>query len=158
MVATSLVLMGLVTTIASAVDPINPIRLLSLFGVDLGERVRTAALLALPLGYGLALSKIAVQTYINRRVPVAFQSRAFALQNSLKHGLAIVPLLVLGGAATTFGVENVLLVSPFVLLALAWGLLYMSYRFAGEEVSGSLDVLSTFWQEDDSDIVLPAET
>ena len=157
LVSTSLVLMGLVATISDVIDPVNPIRVLDLFGADLGERLRTAALLALPLGYGLALSKISVQTYINRRLPVAYQSRAFALQNSLKHGLAIVPLLVLGGAATTFGVERVLVISPFALLGLAAVLVYLSYRFGGEEFSGTLDVLSTFWQEDDLEIVPPAE-
>jgi len=120
---------------------------LDLFGADLGERLRTAALLALTLGYGLVLSKISVQTYINRRLPVAYQSRAFARQNPLKHGLAIVPC---GASAVPRRLSASRECSSsrlFALLGLAAVLVYLSYRFAGEELSGTLDVLSTFWQE-----------
>ncbi len=154
-VTLALLLMGLVGPITDLINPINPLRALDLFGVNLGERLRTAALLALPLGYGLALSKISVQTYINRRVPIAYQSRAFALQNALKHGFTIVPLLVLGVAATKFGVEVVLIASPFLLFALACGLVYLSFHVAGQTPASGLDVLSTFWQEEDEDIEPP---
>ena len=155
LVTMSLFLMGLVGPVTDVIDPINPLRLLDLTGANLGDRLRTAALLALPLGYGRALSKISVQTYINRRVPRAFQSRAFALQNALKHGFTIVPLAVLGAAATAFGVESVLIVSPLLLFGLACMLVYVSARVSGERPTSGLDVLSTFWQENDEEIAPP---
>ena len=155
LVTLALLLMGLVGPVTDVLNPINPLRALELIGLNLGERLRTAALLALPLGYGLALSKISVQTYINRRVPIAYQSRAFALQNALKHGFTIVPLAVLGAAATAFGVESVLIASPFLLFGLACLLVYASFHVAGEAPASGLDVLSTFWQEEDEEIEPP---
>jgi MFS family permease len=128
-------------------DPLSPLQLLSLFGVELSERLRTAAILALPLGYGMALTTTSVNTYINRRVPLTHQGRAFALQSTLKNGSAIIPLTTLGAAAGVFGVEGVLVASPFLLLALAVALIQLSRRFGGHAPRGRLDVLSSFWEE-----------
>jgi len=146
-IAGILLLLGMVGTVANAVDPINPLRVIDLFGVGLNVRLRTAGLLALPLGFGVSLTSVAVQTYINRRVPHSYQGRAFALQSSIKHGVAVVPLLTLGGAAAAFGVEPVLLVAPFVLLATAYALLLLSTRFGGQPAASRLDVVSSFWEE-----------
>ena len=79
----------------------------------------TASFLVLPLGFGVALTTISVQTYINRRVPLAYQGRAFALQSTLKNGSAIIPLLTFGAAASLVGVDVLLIFSPFLLLAVA---------------------------------------
>jgi hypothetical protein len=103
-------------------------------------------LLALPLGFGVALTTTCVQTYINRRVPLEYQSRAFALQSTGKNAVAIVPLLTLGGAAAAFGVERVLQVSPFVLLGLAYALVQLSFRFAGAAPRSNLEVVASFWE------------
>ena len=100
-----------------------------------------------PLGFGIALTSTSVQTYINRRVPHGFQGRAFALQSSLKNGAAIVPLLTLGAAASAFGVESVLIAAPFVLLAVAYGLIQLSRYFGGQAPSFGIDVLASFWEE-----------
>jgi len=142
-----LVLLGLVGPVRDAIDPVNPARLLSLAGITMEDRLRTAALLALPLGFGIALTSTSVQTYINRRVPHGFQGRAFALQSSLKNGAAIVPLLTLGAAASAFGVESVLIAAPFVLLAVAYGLIQLSRYFGGQAPSFGIDVLASFWEE-----------
>lgn len=147
----ALVLLGRIGDVASVVDPVNPLRALELVGIDLSTRLRTAALLALPLGFGVALTTTSVQTYVNRRVPLGHQGRAFALQGTLKNGIAIVPLLTLGGAASAFGVEDVLIVSPFVLLALAYLLVQLSIRFAGLAPPSNLEVLSSYWQESAAD-------
>ncbi len=145
--ALALVLLGLVGEISVVLDNVNPIRLLEVFGIDIGDELRTAALLALPVGFGVALATTAVQTYVNRRVPLDYQGRAFALQGSLRAGVAIVPLLALAGAASAFGVERVLVVSPFLLLALAYGLVLLSIRFAGLAPPSNLEVLSSFWEQ-----------
>ena len=145
----ALLLLGVVGEAASVLDPVNPIRLLDLIGVDLSERLRTAGFLAFPLGFGISLTTTSVQTYINRRVPLSYQGRAFALQTTMKSGVAIVPLLALGAAASAFGVETVLLVSPLVLLGSAYALVLLSFRFAGLAPPSRLGVLSSFWEEKD---------
>ena len=97
--------------------------------------------------FGLALTSISVQTYINRRVPVSYQGRAFALQSVLKNGSAIVPLLTLGLAATVLSVRTVLILSPFVLLAIAVALVRLSVSFGGDASTRRLAVLSSYWEE-----------
>jgi hypothetical protein len=141
-------LLGFVTRgLSTIVDPVNPFRLLALAGVHLGAPLRTASLLVVPLGFGMALTTMAVQTYINRRVPLSHQGRTFALQSTIKNGASIVPLLVLGAAASVIGVDAVLIVSPLLLIALAIVLVWLSERFSGHAPASRLDVLASFWQE-----------
>jgi hypothetical protein len=146
LVTGSLCCFGLVAEL-TWIDPVNPLHALSQAGLDLELRLRTAALFALPMGFGLAMTSTSVQTYINRRVPLANQGRTFALQSTLKNGVAIIPLTTLGAAAASFGVAGVLVASPFVLLALAVGLLQANRYFAGSEETGPLVELSTYWEE-----------
>jgi MFS family permease len=146
-VTLTLFALGLVNTIAPVVDPFNPIRLLSLTDLELSSRLRTASLLAVPLGFGVALANTAVQTYLNRRVPHAIQGRVFALKSMLKHQTAVVPLLSLGAAAEAFGTETVLVAAPFVLLAAAYTLIQLSRHFGGHAPRRGLDVLSSYWEE-----------
>jgi MFS family permease len=143
----ALFLLGIVGGVSAIVDPINPLRFVGVLGMDLGERLRTAAFLAVPLAFGVSLTATSVQTYINRRVPVSFQGRTFATQNWLKNGGAIIPLVMLGAAATQFGVDTVLLASPLVLLLIAYGLVFVSIRMAGLAPPSRLEVLESFWEE-----------
>ena len=91
----------------------------------------------------------------NRRVPLAYQGRAFALQNTLKHGATIVPLLTLGVAAEAFGVDTVLAVSPVLLFVVAMLLVRLSFVFSRSSPRQRLDVLVTFWQESDHPVSTP---
>lgn len=145
--AVSLLLLGAVDSVSNALDLGNPTRLTQLAGAELSQEVRTAGLIAVLLGFGVSLTTTSVQTYINRRVPLAYQGRAFALQGTLKNGAAILPLIALGGAATAFGVEPVLVVSPIVLLALAYALVAVSFHFSRIAPARRLEVLSSFWEE-----------
>jgi len=147
--ATSLFLLGIVGGVSAVVDPINPLRVVGLVGIDLGERLRTAGFIAMPLAFGVSLTATSVQTYINRRVPVSYQGRTFAMQNWLRNGSAIIPLLVLGAAATQFGVDTVLLASPLILLVVAYSLIFVSIRLAGLAPPSRLQVLESFWEEAD---------
>lgn len=151
----ALVLLGLVSDIRPIVDPINPMRILELFRIDIGPSLRTAGFLAVFVGFGSALTTTSVQTYINRRVPIAYQGRAFALQSTLKNGTSIVPLLTLGAAASFFGVESVLIVAPFALLSIAVVLVRASYLLGDEPPPPRFDVLSSFWEESDEPIGSP---
>lgn len=145
--ASCLFLLGVVAGAGRVVDPINPLRLLEAFGIGLSVKLRTAGLLAVPLAFGVALATTSVQVYINRRVPIGYQGRVFAMQGVARSGASVVPLLVLGAAASRFGAEQVLLVSPLVLLALGYGLVYTSFRFAGLAPPSGLRVMETFWEE-----------
>jgi MFS family permease len=146
-IAAALTLLGSIDWVAQVIDPFNPARALGLVELDLSARLRTASLLAIPLGFGVALSTTAVQTYLNRRVPHALQGRAFALKSTLKHSTAIIPLTTLGLASEAFGVEKVLLAAPFVLLIAAYGLIQLSRHFGGHAPRRGLDVLATYWEE-----------
>jgi MFS family permease len=142
----SLFLLGLIGDVASVIDPFNPIRVTEPLGI-INERVRTAGLLALPLALGVSVTITSVQTYINRRVPLAYQGRTFAMQSALRNGAAVVPLLTFGALAAAFGAEKVLLVSPLVLLALGYGLVYYSFRYTGQAQPSHLEVVGSFWEE-----------
>jgi hypothetical protein len=140
-------LLGTVGNAAVVIDPINPVRIVGVVGIDLGERLRTAALIGLPLGFGVSLTATSVQTYINRRVPLSFQGRTFAMQSWLKNGTAIIPLLALGALASEFGVEKVLLMSPLALLVVGYTLVFGSFRMVGLAPPSRLEVLESFWEE-----------
>ncbi len=146
--AVALCLLGFVRYgLDAAIDPINPVRFISRAGLHPGAPLRTAGALAIPLGFGVAVVAMSVQTYVNRRVPLARQGRTFALQSTLKNGSAILPLLALGAAASIFGVNAVLIVSPVLLIGLAFGLVRLSERFGGHAPTTRLEVLSSFWQD-----------
>ncbi len=146
--AVALFLLGFVKYgLDAAIDPINPVRLISFIGLHPGAALRTASFLAIPIGFGVAAVAMSVQTYVNRRVPLARQGRTFALQSTLKNGSAILPLLGLGAAASVFGVNSVLIVSPLMLIGLALGLVRLSERFGGYAPTTRLEVLSSFWQD-----------
>jgi MFS family permease len=153
---TALFLLGLIgRSLEEVIDPVNPLRALSLFHIQLNDELRTAGALAIPLGFGLSLTATAVHTYVNRRVPLAYQGRAFALQSMLKNGATIVPLLTLGLASEAFGVDTVLTASPILLLGIAFGLVWLSFVFSGSSPPQRLEVLTTFWQESDHPVSTP---
>ncbi len=139
--------LGLVGDATSVLDPVNPLRLLELTGINLGERLRTASLLVVPLSFGVALATTSVQTYVNRRAPLRYQGRIFAVESSLRNGSAIVPLLALGAAASRFGADKVLLASPILLLIVGFALVQMSFRFAERAPPSYLEALESFWEE-----------
>ena len=138
--------LGLVGDATSVLDPVNPLRLLELTGINLGKRLRTASLLVVPLSFGVALATTSVQTYVNRRAPLRYQGRIFAVESSLRNGSAIVPLLALGAAASQFGADKVLLASPFLLLVVGLMLVQMSFRFAERAPPSYLEALESFWE------------
>jgi hypothetical protein len=87
-------------------------------------------------------------------VPISYQGRTFAMQSWLKNGAAIVPLLLAGAAATRFGVQGVLIVSPILLVVLADSLVVLSIRLAGLAPPSHLQVMESFWDEA-GDAVVP---
>jgi len=89
---------------------------------NVGEQVEMAAAISLVLGTGMTLAAAATMTYIGKYVPSEVHGRMFALLGAMKDGLSIPVLLLMGAVAGLIGVENVLLVSPLVLIAIALGI------------------------------------
>ncbi len=149
--ATFLTLLGAVGAVDGLIDPVNPIRLLDFVGIHPGERLRTASVLTLPLSFGVSLASASAHTYVNRRVPLVMQGRVFAIESVLRNGGAIIPLLVLGTAATRFGADKVLLAAPAILFLLGVALIEISFRFASRAPPSYLEVLSSFWEQPEGD-------
>jgi len=145
--ATALFCLGIPGEIGTVVDQVNPIRLLGTIRIDLSQKLRTAALLAMPLAFGVSLTAAAVQTYINRQVPMALQGRTFALQGAVRNGAAIFPLVTMGALASLVGADTVLLFSPILLVVVAYGLILASSRVAGVPTPSRLEVVESFWEE-----------
>ena len=147
----ALVALGMIEVVTPIISTINPLNLIELFGVDIGDELATAGFLAMFVGFGLSLVVTSVQTYLNRRVPLGYQGRAFALQTTLKNGASIVPLLLLGAIASAVGVQGVLIISPLILLAVAASLVRLSAAMGGQSPPRSLDVIASFWDREDDD-------
>ena len=120
---------------------------LGIVGLQLGGPLRTASFLVMPLGFGVAATTMSVQTFINRRVPLAHQGRMFALQSTVKNGVTIIPLVTMGIVASVVGVDTVLIASPLLLFALAFLLVRLSQHFGGHAPSGRLEVFESFWRD-----------
>ena len=148
--AIALFMLGLVEQVGSVVDYINPLHAATWFGIEMNRDMRTAGLLAVPLSFGVSLTATSVQTYVNRRVPIPYQGRTFAIQSTLRNGAAIAPLLTMGAAAAVIGADGVLLISPLVLLVVGYSLVYVSFRISGLRTPRQLDVLDSFWEEPDA--------
>ncbi len=108
-----------------------------LFGVPgVGTNVEMAGSLSLFIGLGMTIAAAATQTYIGRYVPTPIHGRVFAILGTLRDGLAMPQLLVLGAVAAAIGVQNVLTLAPLVLLGTAFALERYSTRWRAPEVSG----------------------
>jgi MFS family permease len=145
--AVSLFCLGAVDDVGRFVDQVNFVRLVEFTGLDLSRKLRTAALLAMPLAFGVSLTAACVQTYINRQVPLYLQGRTFALQGAVRNGSAILPLLAMGAIASEVGAEAVLLASPFLLIIVGYGLVFVSFRLSGVKAPSRLEVVGSFWEE-----------
>ena len=139
--------LGLVDPLSEVLGSVNPLNVVDLLGLEMNDLVKTAGLIAIPLAFGVSLTATSVQTYVNRRVPITYQGRTFALQGALRNGAAIIPLLTIGVVAGQIGADNVLLISPLILIALAYGLVYVSFTISGMAAPRGFDVVGTFWEE-----------
>ncbi len=93
--------------------------------------VEMASALSLVVGTGITIAAAATQTYIGKYVPVPIHGRVFAILGALKDGLAIPPLLILGGVAAVTGVGVVITLAPLALLVVALGVARASRAWHG---------------------------
>lgn len=147
--ALCLVAFGFVETIAEVLkrtERLNPFGTDRIFGQSILVTITVAV--AGPLGFSYALLNAPAQTLLHERTPLEMRGRIFASQMVLANGVALIPLVVVGGIADLYGVSPVVL-GLGVLLALGGAAtLYGERRWlereeerpaAQESVSGSID-------------------
>jgi hypothetical protein len=88
----------------------------------------------------MTLAAAATQTYIGKHVPSEIHGRIFALLGAMKDGLSIPVLLSMGAVAGWIGVDNVLLISPIVLLVTAFALNSLLGRWRTPSIESSNDL------------------
>lgn len=126
--------LGLVETIADLLertDRFNPFGTERVFGLSI--LVALTMLFAGPLGFAYAMLNTPAQTTLHERTPIEMRGRVIASQMVLANGVALVPLVVVGGIADLYGVSSVVLAIA-VLLALGGALsLYLERRWIERE-------------------------
>ncbi len=130
LLAICLAALGLVETIADLLertDQFNPFGTDRVFGLSI--LVALTMLFAGPMGFGYAMLNTPAQTIVHERTPVEMRGRVLASQMVLANGVALLPLVVVGGIADLYGVSRVILAIG-VLLALGGALsLYLEQRW-----------------------------
>lgn len=122
-----------VDRLAPLLAPLSPLRLLGgLFGIEAPRQVLAASMLAIPAAFGSTLGGASVQTYVNRRVPLAEQGATFGRQEVIENALTLTMILLLGIVATLVGPRLVFLVGPPVLFLIVLALIRYAYSVSGD--------------------------
>jgi Na+/melibiose symporter-like transporter len=143
----AMILFGLIDQVASTFAPYSPLHLLSHLGLHPGERVMAAGMIAILVEFGSGAATVAVQTYINRRVPISVQGSTFGAQSFLANGLGFAGTLTVGGLATVFGTRAIFLLVPSLLVIGLVVLIRSLYRMADEPIPSPREALATLWDE-----------
>ena len=111
-------------------DRLNP------FATDGTERVFGLSILvaltmafAGPIGFFYALLNTPAQTTLHERIPVEMRGRVIASQMVLANGVALIPLVVVGGIADLYGVSTVILAIALLLAVGGGGSVYLERRW-----------------------------
>lgn len=128
--AVCLTAFGFVETIAAGLEHterFNPFGTERVFGLSI--LVALTMLFAGPMGFAYAMLNTPAQTTLHERTPVEMRGRVMASQMVLANGVALIPLVVVGGIADLYGVSSVVLAIG-MLLALGGVLsLYLERRW-----------------------------
>jgi MFS family permease len=88
-----------------------------------------------PMGFSYAMLNTPAQTTLHERIPAEMRGRVLASQMVLANGVALIPLVVVGGIADIYGVSSVIL-SIGVLMLLGGALsVYLDQRWIRNEDS-----------------------
>src|SRR5215207_6821456 len=98
---------GLIDLVTPLLAPLSPLRPLARVGIELSDPILAAGLIAILVEFGTAGATAAVQTYVNRRVPLTRQGTTFGIQSVVSNGLNVVGTLAAGALATDFGTKIV---------------------------------------------------
>jgi hypothetical protein len=139
--------LAFVDQLSSWFGAVNPLNIVRVFGLEPTDELLGAALISVFTGFGVSMSSVSVQTYLNRRVPSISQGRVFGLQSVLISAAALVPMLLMGLIAERTSIEVILLVAPWVVLGGVYALLMLAGRWVGSEPMSREQVLDSFWHE-----------
>lgn len=134
-IAVCLLGLGFVETIGDAMEEtqrLNP------FGDDssfFGYSILVVVTMAFagPMGFAYAMLNTPAQTTLHERIPAEMRGRVLASQMVLANGVALMPLLLVGGISDIYGVSSVIL-SIGVLMAIGGAVsLYLDQRWVNED-------------------------
>jgi hypothetical protein len=98
--------------------------------------------------FSATCATVAVQTYVNRRVPIVGQGTAFGMQTTLAKALSIVATLGIGALATAFGVRLAFFLAPALVLVAAVSLIWGSYRARRDPTPPTWgEVFASYWDD-----------
>lgn len=117
--ALCLAALGFVEIIGDALERtehLNPFGTDPFFGRSI--LVTLTTLFAGPMGFAYAMLNTPAQTTLHERTPIEMRGRVIASQMVLANGIALIPLVVVGGIADLYGVSAVVLaISAFLVFA-----------------------------------------
>ena len=125
-IAVCLGVMGFVELIGDGLERtehLNPFGTDPFFGRSI--LVTLTALIAGPMGFAYAMLNTPAQTTLHERTPIDMRGRVIASQMVLANGVALVPLVVVGGIADLYGVSTVILAISVFLVGAASVSLYL---------------------------------
>jgi MFS family permease len=124
--------MGFIEVIASALqhtERFNPFAsgIHRVFGLSILVALTMA--FAGPLGFAYAMLNTPAQTTLHERIPVDMRGRVLASQMVLANGVALVPLVVVGGIADLIGISTTILVIAALVGCAGWLSTYLERRW-----------------------------
>ena len=128
LMAVSVTLFSMITTLAKPLAIVSPLRLVNLFSdATLSDAVLAAGLIAFPANFGSTMCLQAVQVFVNRIVPENEQGGIFGLQQVQQNVLNLIVILLLGLLAILTGPQNIFFFAPIVVALLGLALLYYTF-------------------------------
>ena len=128
--ALSLGALGFVEMIGDALErteTFNPFGADPFFGRSI--LVTLTTIFAGPMGFAYAMLNTPAQTTLHERTPVEMRGRVIASQMVLANGVALIPLVVMGGIADLYGVSTVILAISAFLVGAGVFSLYLERRW-----------------------------
>ncbi len=122
--------LGFVEMIANALErteTFNPFGTNPFFGRSI--LVTLTMIFAGPMGFAYAMLNTPAQTTLHERTPPEMRGRVIASQMVLANGIALIPLVVMGGIADLYGVSTVVLAISAFLVGAGVFSLYLERRW-----------------------------
>jgi MFS family permease len=133
-VALCLMALGFVERIADALkqtEQLNPFGPERVFGLSI--LVALTMLFAGPMGIFYAMLNTPAQTTLHERTPIDMRGRVIASQMVLANGVALIPLVIVGGIADLYGVSSVVLAISGLLVLAGALTLYVERRWLQQQ-------------------------
>ncbi len=143
----ALVMLGMVTRSTPVLGPLNLLLQLRRLDPRLSPGLLTASALAIPMGFGVNATGMAVTVYIQKRVRQSYQGRAFALNSLLKNLITVGPLILAGVLASAIGERWVLFALPTILIVATSLLVRASYLLSGRAQPPGKEIAAGFLRE-----------